>query len=59
MANIVIGNNGSEFKLATDETPEQAETPTLKITDESGNIITIKPNVSVGLPLGKYVIEVL
>lgn len=67
MANITIGNNGQEARNEVQADPENnvewrpavEATENIKITDISGLTRTLKPGQSIGLPLGKYVVEVM
>lgn len=67
MPNIVFTNNGSQARpavpaneeLGTEFIPAQPATPSISVLGEDGHPIEIKPGDSLGLPLGRYTIEVL
>lgn len=67
MPNIAISNVGSQASPALyDENGVEivpavpaAPSPSIRITDEAGNEITLPPGVSRGFALGSYTIEVV
>ena len=67
MANITIGNNGQEAKREVNADPDNGiewqpaceATPDIKITYPSGLVKKLSPGESIGLEMGKYVIEVI
>lgn len=68
MANFTFGNNGQQSRpavLANEEAgtefqPATPATPSMLIIDqETGHQVVVQPGDAVGLPLGRYTIEVV